>query len=131
MGANPVPAGLAKGFTVTRSHKGPVMVQNLGNVATPRKKQIDRKFLAFVESEIPNDAVTPCRESSDPDLWFSPYPDDVAEAKRLCSECPFTIQCAAEALARKERHGVWGGIYRREGRVAEGPRSTGRPPVQR
>ena len=86
------------------------------------------KFL-FVESLIPRDASTPCSESSNPDLWFSPNRDAVMEAKKLCAQCPFIVECQEDGV--RERHGVWGGIYRRDGRVAAGPQPTGRPPKQK
>jgi hypothetical protein len=87
--------------------------------------------IAFVQTAIPNDFPTPCRTEGHPDMWFSTLPDEVAAAKAYCRTCPFIIECGTEAADRNERHGVWGGIYRREGRIHEGPRPTGRPPRQR
>jgi hypothetical protein len=107
------------------------IVQNLGSIGTTKNKPIARKSFAFVKSEIPNDAVTPCRTEGYPDMWFSYVPDEVAAAKAYCRTCPFMNQCALEAELRNEKHGVWGGIYRREGRIHEGPRPTGRPPKVR
>jgi WhiB family transcriptional regulator, redox-sensing transcriptional regulator len=101
-GANPAPGILA------------------GNESIMRK-------LIYVPSPIPNDVPLACKD--DPELWFSSDPDDVMNAKALCHTCPFIVDC--QELGVNERHGVWGGIYRREGRVADGPRPTGRPPIQR
>ena len=35
-------------------------------------------------------------------------------AKSLCRQCPVRAECAAHALSRPERHGVWGGFTSRE-----------------
>jgi WhiB family redox-sensing transcriptional regulator len=84
----------------------------------------------FLESEIPNDASTPCREN-DPELWFSVAPEDVEEAKAWCYRCPFMAPCGAEAESRREYAGVWGGEYRKNRRVEPTPQPTGRPPLDR
>lgn len=58
--------------------------------------------------------------TSDPDLWFSPNPVDIEEAKRICSGCPVRQQCAARAtefegsLSHSYRHGIWAGQDTRE-----------------
>lgn len=56
--------------------------------------------------------MIPCRESPNPDLWFT-HP---ATAKALCQRCPVKVKCLKVA----ERHeanvgdrymwGVWGGL---------------------
>lgn len=59
-----------------------------------------------------------CRRS-DPALFYSDRPSDIAEAKRMCTECPVREECLGYALANDERHGVWGGltpVERRESR---------------
>lgn len=62
------------------------------------------------------DGIPPC--TSDPDLWFSTKPDKIAEAKRVCDTCPFTIPCKAlkdqpvslfEAHYPSAEFGVWAG----------------------
>src|SRR5688572_5009124 len=35
-------------------------------------------------------------------------------ARNLCRRCPVRAECAAHALSRPERHGVWGGFTSRE-----------------
>jgi hypothetical protein len=49
---------------------------------------------------------------SDPvlgDLWVSEHRADRAEAVKLCVGCPVIVECGAAAVARRERHYVWGG----------------------
>jgi WhiB family transcriptional regulator, redox-sensing transcriptional regulator len=38
----------------------------------------------------------------------------VAQAKSVCAHCPVRPECAAQALAMREEHGVWGGFTSRE-----------------
>lgn len=38
----------------------------------------------------------------------------VARAKSVCVGCPVRSECAAQALAAREEHGVWGGFTSRE-----------------
>jgi WhiB family redox-sensing transcriptional regulator len=45
----------------------------------------------------------------DPDLFHSDEPDDVSLAKAICAGCPIRRNCLAQAVARAEPHGVWGG----------------------
>lgn len=37
-----------------------------------------------------------------------------AQAKAVCARCPVRPECAALALATRERHGVWGGFTSKE-----------------
>ncbi|MEV7908058.1 WhiB family transcriptional regulator [Streptomyces anulatus] len=64
-----------------------------------------------------------CRQV-DPELFF-PAVNDVtgspgaetrayAKAKKICARCPVRSQCAAYALARDERYGLWGGMTPRQ-----------------
>lgn len=54
--------------------------------------------------------------SFDPDLMFPEDGDEVGvkAAKRICRECPVRTQCLTDALSRKEKYGVWGGLTRHE-----------------
>lgn len=60
-----------------------------------------------------------CRTSGDPDAWF-PEPGQTRtpraeRAKRACrTECPVARECLLYALARGERHGIWGGLTPRQ-----------------
>ena len=48
----------------------------------------------------------------DPDLWFPDPTDFVVRdlAQRVCYRCPVIMECRTTALARGEKHGLWGGL---------------------
>jgi FixJ family two-component response regulator len=50
----------------------------------------------------------------DPDLWFPEKGASSRPARRICQRCPVQPQCLADALARGERHGVWGGLNEKQ-----------------
>lgn len=50
----------------------------------------------------------PCR--TDMALWFSTDPSERHNAAQQCRACPLLLACMQDALAREERHGVWGGV---------------------
>lgn len=52
-----------------------------------------------------------CRQYNGDD-WFPERGDPVTgvRAKQICASCEVITQCAAYALARRESHGVWGGL---------------------
>ena len=53
----------------------------------------------------------------DHDLFF---PDDEAKAaaaKKVCRDCPVRRPCLDYAMNNNERHGIWGGLTRRERRL--------------
>lgn len=58
------------------------------------------------------DRPTPCYW--DPELWFSNEPEDVFEAKRLCSNCDIRTRCLGDAIANNEAWGIWGGLTAQE-----------------
>ena len=70
--------------------------------------------------------VLPCW-TEDPDLFFAESPADVETAKALCVSCPLRDRCLAEALARREPWGVWGGELVMQGVVVPRKRPRGRP----
>lgn len=43
------------------------------------------------------------------DYFFSEVPEEIEDAKEVCSHCPVRSQCLAWALNNKEIWGVWGG----------------------
>lgn len=52
---------------------------------------------------------------TDPEAFFPEKGESPREAKRLCnSDCPIKEQCLETAIARNERHGIWGGLSPRE-----------------
>lgn len=62
--------------------------------------------------------------------WWFPEPGDhlgaAAElAKAICGVCPFRVECLAGALARRELHGIWGGLDDQE--RMPGPRARACP----
>ena len=61
-------------------------------------------------------------------LFFSDNVHDIARAKAMCGLCPLSEQCLADALAREEPWGVWGGELLSGGRVIANKRPCGRPP---
>lgn len=61
-------------------------------------------------------------------LFFSEELQDIAAAKRLCSECPVMASCLEGAIARREPFGVWGGQLFLNGKVLASKRRRGRPP---
>ena len=47
----------------------------------------------------------------DPDRQFpGNVAEEIAAAKRVCAGCPVRDKCLGEALERRERDGVWGGL---------------------
>ena len=58
-----------------------------------------------------------CRGTDPTTTTFYPPPSrNARDAKRICSSCPVRTECLQEALARHERHGIWGGTTERERR---------------
>lgn len=45
----------------------------------------------------------------DTDVFFPEKSGTAAPAKAICALCPVRRQCLESALARRERHGVYGG----------------------
>lgn len=52
-----------------------------------------------------------CRQQN-PELFFPNRGDHdtAAQARQVCRSCPVITECLDDALSRKERHGVWGGL---------------------
>ena len=73
-----------------------------------------------------DDERLPCRRE-DPELFFAESPRDVEVAKAMCGPCPVRSQCLAEAIARREPWGVWGGELLLQGAVIPRKRPRGRP----
>jgi WhiB family redox-sensing transcriptional regulator len=58
-----------------------------------------------------------CRQV-DPELFFPRVNrPTTAQAKQVCRRCPVRGECLAEALRRRERYGVWGGLTAAERRA--------------
>ena len=71
-------------------------------------------------------SAIPCREG-DLDLWFAESPALLEAAKRACRRCPVQEACLAQAIARAEPWGVWGGEIFERGAVIARKRPRGRP----
>jgi WhiB family redox-sensing transcriptional regulator len=53
---------------------------------------------------------------ADPEAFFPEKGGSVKAAKRICARCPVRRECLEEALARRERFGIRGGLTARERR---------------
>ena len=70
-----------------------------------------------------------CREVDNAaDLFFSEELHEIAQAKRICAECPAIAPCLEGAIRRREPWGVWGGQIFLSGRILAQKRRRGRPP---
>lgn len=57
----------------------------------------------------------------DPDVFFPERGADPSAAKAVCAGCVVQAECLDAALARREQHGVWGGLTAPERRrIVEG-----------
>jgi WhiB family transcriptional regulator, redox-sensing transcriptional regulator len=52
----------------------------------------------------------PACTAADPDLFFPLPGESTAPAKAICGRCPVQAACLAQARARSERYGIWGGV---------------------
>ena len=62
------------------------------------------------------------------DLVFSEDIGEIANAKRVCAECPVLAPCLEAAIERGEPCGVWGGQLFMNGKMLAIKRRRGRPP---
>jgi hypothetical protein len=51
-----------------------------------------------------------CDGALDADAWWPAKLDDCSTALDLCRICPVRPECAAYAVAARERAGIWGGL---------------------
>lgn len=82
-------------------------------------------FPRTVNRSAAGEATLACQES--PELFFAESPTVLARAKALCAQCPIRAACLADALAREEPWGVWGGEILTDGRIVLNKRGRGRP----
>jgi WhiB family redox-sensing transcriptional regulator len=52
--------------------------------------------------------------NSFPETWFSLASEDVAQAKRVCAECPVRLKCLSFAVETNQAAGTWGGLTETE-----------------
>ncbi|MFZ4516447.1 MAG: WhiB family transcriptional regulator [Acidimicrobiia bacterium] len=63
--------------------------------------------------------------------FFSDDPEEINAAKTFCATCPVRAECLADAIARREPCGVWGGELILGGKVVAEKRRRGRPRKER
>jgi WhiB family transcriptional regulator, redox-sensing transcriptional regulator len=80
---------------------------------------------SMIPWQVPDHVELPCRR--EPELYFAENPNDLRQAKALCSACPMRAACLAGALERGEPWGVWGGEVLDRGRIIADKRPRGRP----
>lgn len=61
---------------------------------------------------------------ADLSLFYPVRGESAAKGKAICATCPVLTACREWAIARRERHGTWGGLSERERRkiLADTPR---------
>lgn len=75
------------------------------------------------------EAKARCRTEAVPSsLFFSEDLGEIADAKRICAECPVMASCLEQAILNEEPFGVWGGQLFLNGRMLAVKRRRGRPP---
>lgn len=60
-------------------------------------------------------AAALCAET-DPEVFFPEKSTPATWARRICAACEVQVECLAEALDRREAHGIWAGTTVRQRR---------------
>jgi WhiB family redox-sensing transcriptional regulator len=63
--------------------------------------------LLTAESWMVNSA---CKDTGDPDQFFSNHPDSIKAAISICHQCPVRVLCAEYAITNDLSDGIWGGL---------------------
>lgn len=71
-----------------------------------------------VEQQWRQDAL--CRQT-DPEIFYRPKGHSPRPAKRVCARCDVRAECLTDALRRRERYGVWGGLTTAERKKLQQP----------
>jgi Transcription factor WhiB len=79
-----------------------------GQVPAPPVRPGHPARLYFFRGRLPATPDAACT-SHDPELWFSPFPQAIAQAKAICHGCPHQAPCLSGAVERRETYGIWGG----------------------
>jgi hypothetical protein len=79
-----------------------------GRVPAPPVRPARLVRLQFPRGHVPATPDAACT-SHDPELWFSPFPQAIAQAQAICGGCPHQAPCRSGALERRETSGIWGG----------------------
>ena len=98
----------------------------VGNIGRTSEVSVASQFMvAGSATALPVGLDLPCTE--DPELFFAESPQDVEQAKAMCTECRARIACLTGALERREPWGVWGGELLMRGAIVPRKRPRGRP----
>jgi hypothetical protein len=79
-----------------------------GQVPAPSVRPAHLVRLQFPSGHVPATPDAACT-SHDPELWFSPFPQAIAQAKAICHRCAHRLSCLSGAIERRETRGIWGG----------------------
>jgi len=90
-----------------RSHQSN-QARTPGQVPAPAVRPADPVRLQFPRGHVPATPDAACT-SHDPELWFSHFPQAIAQAKAICHRCPDQASCLSGAIERRETYGIWGG----------------------
>ena len=99
-------------------------------MGTPARQNTLIPTSTYIPSMTTNwEAKARCRTEAVPSaLFFSEDLGEIADAKRICAECPVMAQCLEQAIVNQEPWGVWGGQLFLNGRMLAVKRRRGRPP---
>ena len=108
-------------------HPGPVHTRSPGRVSTTaaRSHRVVPAAARWLEPAAATAIKPPC--SVAPDLFFAERPEEIAQARALCQQCPARSPCLDGALQRAEPWGVWGGELLMYGAIVATKRARGRP----
>jgi WhiB family redox-sensing transcriptional regulator len=79
-----------------------------GQVPAPPARPAHLVRLQFPRGDVPATPDAACA-GHDPELWFSPFPQAIAQAKAICHRCAHQASCLSGAIERREAYGIWGG----------------------
>jgi len=89
-----------------RSHRGN-QAKTRGQVPAPPARPAHLARLQVARGHVPATPDAVCA-SHDPELWFSPFPQAIAQAKAICHSCAHQLSCLSGAIERRETYGIWG-----------------------
>lgn len=52
----------------------------------------------------------------DPELWFPEIGGNPRDARKICRQCPVSVDCREYAVLNRERWGIWGDTSERDRR---------------
>jgi Transcription factor WhiB len=79
-----------------------------GQVSVPPVRPAHLVRLQFPRGHVPATPDAACT-GHDPELWFSHFPQAIAQAKAICYGCAHRLSCLSGAMQRRETYGIWGG----------------------